>query len=109
MNTQQAKEAREAGVRVTSTRWIQKIEQDWIKRLAAGWDHLFVSGLEMEPPEVQAIVAEHFQKLNYEFSLGRWYSAWSEHEEYCLRIESKVEEPGLFRQILTRIFGGSSA
>ena len=104
MNVEQAREARVAGVHATSQKWIKKIEKDWRERLERGWDTLWIPSLDNETEEVQEIVKQHFLEMGYGFKMER-----AEYPEYRMRLHPVQQEPGLFRQILSRIFGGSFA
>lgn len=109
MNAQEAELARVAGEKTTADNWILAIQTAWSKHLSEGRRHMWVNpDLQKQTEEVQARVVNHFRKLGYYLEIEVWNDWYTDYVQYCLRIEPKKPEPGIFRKFISRIFGGSA-
>lgn len=105
MTPEEARLAKQLGIEKTSEEWIDKVQEEWRKALAKGQDYARISSLNRQVAEVQKRVAGHFESLGYTFQEERYFGG--EYRDYFIRLTPK--EPSLFRQLITRLFGGTHA
>jgi hypothetical protein len=110
MTPVEAKTAREEGVRLTSLELIKKIEGEWEKRLAKGHSDMWVHELDHQVDEVVELVVRHFKKLGYGFDEEKCNCYAGPSMVHRMRIVPlPPKEPGVFSQLIARMFGGQHA
>lgn len=105
MTPEEARRAKQLGIERTSEEWIDKVQEEWKAALAKGRDYAIISSLNQQVTEVQKRVTGHFESLGYTFQEERYFGG--EYRDYFIRLNPK--EPGLLRQLITRLFGGTHA
>lgn len=107
MNASDAIEAKQRGIRNTATARIEKISANWEKALETGRDRMWVECLDKDVDEVCQIVVKHFRDLGYSFQKEVSHSYYCDTLQYRIRLFPEPDEPGIFSQLISRIFGGA--
>lgn len=108
MTPEEARQAKQLGIERTTEKWIRDVEEQWRKALEMGRDYAIISTLNQQVTEVQKRVAGHFESLGYTFREEKYFGG--EYRDYILRLTPPApREPGLIRQLITRLFGGTHA
>lgn len=108
MTAEEAEKARLQGIEDTTTEWINRIHKDWQATLGGGRDTMWLDTMQINcVPPVVANVVQHFRNLGYTVELEEHDYHYYTEKFYRLRVKPLApKEPGVFKQMLSRLFGG---
>lgn len=97
-------QAAEARVRL-SNEWIIKVDRLIKQATDQGWPNTHCPELVDQPPEVQDRVMGYFQDIGYQAYRG-FYGDYELRTIWFSSHPPKKKQPGVFSQLITRLFGG---
>lgn len=107
--TQQAQAAQARLSR--SNHWIIQVDKQLHEAAEKGWPHVHCEELLKEPEEVQDRVIGYFQDRGFQAYRGQYTGGWDFQfpTVWFSSVAPVKKEPGVFKQFVTRLFGGPHA